>query len=84
MNVVELAFIAQDPAGEYALALAREVLILIRNRDDADCLALASELRALRLKYQPHNTTRSGDPWPPTKRESHNHQQPTTEPQKYK
>jgi hypothetical protein len=54
--ILELAFVAQDPAGEHALALARAVLRLIHDRDDSDCVALTSELQALLLKYQPHRT----------------------------
>ena len=52
--ILELAFIAQDPVGEHALALARAVLRLIYDRDDSDCVALTSELQALLLKYPPH------------------------------
>ncbi len=55
-QILEVAFIVQDPAGDRALDLAREVVALIRDRDDVTCSALASELRILRAKY-----TRSGD-----------------------
>lgn len=56
-QVLEVAFIAQDPAGERALELAREVVRLIRDRDDCECVAIAHELRALSFKY-----SRRGEP----------------------
>jgi len=49
--VIELALRVQDPAGDRALEVAREVLHLVRYRDDATCVALASELRVLCGKY---------------------------------
>lgn len=51
-QVLELGLLVQDPAGDRAIELAREVLRLIRNRDDADCVALASEVRFLQGKYR--------------------------------
>lgn len=50
---LEVALAVQDPCGERAIELAREVLRLIHDRDDVTCLALASEMRALGEKY-PH------------------------------
>ncbi len=50
-RTLELAFVVQDPAGEQAIALAREVLRVIHDRDDATCVALASEMRVLLGKY---------------------------------
>jgi len=50
-QVLELAFLIEDPASNGGCVLAREVLRLIRDRDEAECFALASELRALQLKY---------------------------------
>lgn len=51
--VLELALRVQDPAGDRALEVAREVLRLVRDRDDATCVALASEFRVLYGKYPP-------------------------------
>ncbi len=50
-QAVELAFVIQDPAGEAAVTLAREILRLIDDRDDATAIALISEIRVLSGKY---------------------------------
>lgn len=49
--ILELAFVIDDPVGDAQLALAREILELVRNRDDNECVQLVSEIRALKLKY---------------------------------
>lgn len=53
-QVLELAFIVQDPCGEQATRLAAAVLNLIRDRDDVACLALLSEVKYLQGKYPQH------------------------------
>lgn len=50
-SVLQVAFIVSDPCSDFAIELAKEVVLLIRGRDDADCVTLASELRVLRGKY---------------------------------
>lgn len=52
-QVLELAFLIQDPCGEEATRLAAAVLGLIRDRDDVSCLALISEVKYLQAKYPP-------------------------------
>jgi hypothetical protein len=50
---LDLAFTIQDPCGDAAITLAREVLTLITNReDDSICQALIHEIQALNLKYR--------------------------------
>jgi hypothetical protein len=48
---LELAFSIQDPCGETAIELAREVLKLITDRDDIMSKILLVELHKLNLKY---------------------------------
>lgn len=49
--IMDLGFAIQDPCGEGAMRLAGQVLTLIENRDDVECVALISELRCLLTKY---------------------------------
>lgn len=52
-QVLELAFLIQDPCGTEATQLAAVVLGLLRDRDDVTCLALISEVKYLQAKYPP-------------------------------
>jgi hypothetical protein len=50
---LDLAFTIQDPCGNTAITLAREVLKLISNRkDDGVCQSLIHDIQALNLKYR--------------------------------
>lgn len=51
-EILELAFIIQDPSSQAAVILARELLLLVRDRDDATAVALTSEVRALQMKFR--------------------------------
>lgn len=51
-KAIELAFVIQDPCGECAVTLAREILRLISDRDDATVIALLGEVRALQFKFR--------------------------------
>lgn len=52
INSVELAFTIQDPCGNTAIVLAREVLRLISNReDDGICQSLIHEIQQLNKLY---------------------------------
>ena len=49
---LDLAFTIQDPCGNTAIALAREVLTLISNReDDSICQSLIHEIQRLNKLY---------------------------------
>jgi len=49
---LDLAFIIQDPCGNTAITLAREILNLIRNReDDGICQSLIHEMQRLNKLY---------------------------------
>ena len=49
---LDLAFTIQDPCGNTAIALAREVLKLISNReDDSICQSLIHEIQRLNKLY---------------------------------
>ena len=48
---LDLAFVIQDPCGNTAIVLAREVLRLISNRDDDICQSLIHEIQRLNKLY---------------------------------
>lgn len=50
-QAVELAFVIEDPCGEPAVTLARELIALIAARDEVTVIALIGEVRALQLKF---------------------------------
>lgn len=51
-QVLELAFVIQDPCGVEATQLAAALLSLVRDRDDVTCVALLSEVKFLHAKYR--------------------------------
>ncbi len=51
-QVLELAFVIQDPCGIEATQLAAALLALVRDRDDVSCIALLSEVKFLQAKYR--------------------------------
>lgn len=48
---IDLAFVIEDPCGEAAITLAREIIRLIANRDEVTVIALLGEVRALQFKF---------------------------------
>lgn len=50
-RIIELAFIIENPCGDNAITLAREIISLIASRDEVTVSALIGEMRALKCKF---------------------------------
>lgn len=50
-QAIELAFVIEDPCREEAVTLAREIIRLIADRDEATIIALLGEVRTLQFKF---------------------------------